>query len=184
MGTAEIYKIDGGWGGSVCSPLLLFPSDCMFRVIKLIAGFALSVLGVPAFAAEAHGLSAAAEPLFQVGPLPITNSMVTSWIIAVALVAGGAIAWWSGLLGSTSRNIGPNLTLYGNIDIRQPASLEIARLVREVLDEDVVAIPVGDRGRPELAREREGDSLSLLRSPHARGRARLLPRPRPASRQH
>jgi F-type H+-transporting ATPase subunit a len=58
----------------------------MSRVIKLIAAFALSVVGVPAFASEAHGISAAAEPLFQIGPLPVTNSMVTSWIIAIALV--------------------------------------------------------------------------------------------------
>ena len=58
----------------------------MFRVTKLIGLVALSVARVPAFAAEAHGLSAAAEPLFQVGPLPVTNSMVTSWIIAIALV--------------------------------------------------------------------------------------------------
>jgi F-type H+-transporting ATPase subunit a len=58
----------------------------MSRVIKLISYFTLLIVGVPAFAAEAHGLSAAAEPLFYVGPLPVTNSMVTSWIIAVALV--------------------------------------------------------------------------------------------------
>lgn len=58
----------------------------MFRVINLLTYFVLLATGAPVFAAEAHGLSAAAEPLFFVGPLPVTNSMVTSWIIAAALV--------------------------------------------------------------------------------------------------
>ena len=58
----------------------------MSRVIKLATLIALSAIGMPAFASESHGISAAAEPLFQVGPLPVTNSMVTSWVIAAALV--------------------------------------------------------------------------------------------------
>jgi F-type H+-transporting ATPase subunit a len=58
----------------------------MSRVIKLVTFLALLAAVTPAFASEAHGVSAAAEPLFQIGPLPITNSMVTSWVIAVALV--------------------------------------------------------------------------------------------------
>jgi F-type H+-transporting ATPase subunit a len=37
-------------------------------------------------AAEAKGVAAAAEPLFHVGPLPVTNSMITSWIVAAALI--------------------------------------------------------------------------------------------------
>jgi F-type H+-transporting ATPase subunit a len=34
----------------------------------------------------AHGISAKAEALFNIGPLPITNSMVTSWVVAAVLV--------------------------------------------------------------------------------------------------
>ena len=58
----------------------------MSRVINLVTVFALLATVTPVFASEAHGVSAAAEPLFQIGPLPITNSMVTSWVIAVALI--------------------------------------------------------------------------------------------------
>ena len=41
---------------------------------------------LPAFAAEAHGVSSSAEALFTVGPIPITNSMVTSWVVAALLI--------------------------------------------------------------------------------------------------
>jgi F-type H+-transporting ATPase subunit a len=41
--------------------------------------------GVSAFSAES-GLSIKAEHLFKLGPLPVTNSMVMSWTIAIALV--------------------------------------------------------------------------------------------------
>jgi F-type H+-transporting ATPase subunit a len=42
--------------------------------------------GVPAFAAEGSGVETAATPLFTIGPLPVTNSMVTSWVVALALI--------------------------------------------------------------------------------------------------
>jgi F-type H+-transporting ATPase subunit a len=58
----------------------------MSRVTKLALVLALCATGTPAFAAESHGISTAAEPLFHVGPLPVTNSMVTSWIVALALI--------------------------------------------------------------------------------------------------
>ncbi len=58
----------------------------MSRVTKLVILLTLSATGVPAFATESHGVSAAAEPLFTVGPLPVTNSMVTSWIVALGLI--------------------------------------------------------------------------------------------------
>jgi F-type H+-transporting ATPase subunit a len=53
----------------------------------------ISFLGasIPALAAAetgAHeGIATAAETLFHIGPLPVTNSMVTSWVIALALIA-------------------------------------------------------------------------------------------------
>ncbi len=31
-------------------------------------------------------MSAAAEPLFKVGPLPVTNSMITSWVVAAVII--------------------------------------------------------------------------------------------------
>lgn len=58
----------------------------MSRVTKLATLFVFPAFSVSAFAAESHGLSAAAQALFYIGPLPVTNSMVTSWIVALALV--------------------------------------------------------------------------------------------------
>ncbi len=58
----------------------------MSRVTKLATLLLLPASGVSTFAAEAHGVSAVAEPLFHVGPLPVTNSMVTSWVVATVLV--------------------------------------------------------------------------------------------------
>ncbi|MFN3744998.1 MAG: secretion protein HlyD [Hyphomicrobiaceae bacterium] len=40
-------------------------------------------------------------------------------ILTLAVAAGGALAWWGGLLGSGHRHSDPHLTLYGNVDIRQ-----------------------------------------------------------------
>ena len=58
----------------------------MFRVTKL-APFFLALASVPSvFASEAAGVSTAAEALFNVGPLPVTNSMVTSWVVALVLI--------------------------------------------------------------------------------------------------
>ena len=54
------------------------------KFFALIATSLCSTL--PAFAAEAHGVSSSAEALFTVGPIPITNSMVTSWVVAALLI--------------------------------------------------------------------------------------------------
>jgi F-type H+-transporting ATPase subunit a len=42
--------------------------------------------GGTAFAAEEHTLHAEAEKLFSVGPLPVSNSMITSWVVAALLI--------------------------------------------------------------------------------------------------
>ncbi len=53
-----------------------------FSLLSLLA------TGLPAFAAEAapEGVSAKAGVLFNVGPLPVTNSMVTSWLVAAVVL--------------------------------------------------------------------------------------------------
>jgi len=44
-------------------------------------------------AGEAHkGVAPAAEALFHVGPLPVTNSMVTSWVVALVLIIAVKLA--------------------------------------------------------------------------------------------
>ena len=58
----------------------------MSRVTKLASLF-LTLAAIPSvFASEAGGVSSMAEALFHVGPLPITNSMVTSWVVALVLI--------------------------------------------------------------------------------------------------
>lgn len=58
----------------------------MSRVSKLaLSSIFLSTIS-SAFAAEHAGVASSAEALFRIGPLPVTNSMVTSWIVAVALI--------------------------------------------------------------------------------------------------
>ena len=55
--------------------------------VKILALFlSLPITGLPAFAAEEHGVAKSAESLFDLGPLPISNSMVTSLVVAVALI--------------------------------------------------------------------------------------------------
>jgi F-type H+-transporting ATPase subunit a len=60
----------------------------MSRVTKLAVILATLSTGVPAFAAEQaeQGVSNRALPLFHIGPLPITNSMMTSWLVALTLL--------------------------------------------------------------------------------------------------
>jgi F-type H+-transporting ATPase subunit a len=64
----------------------------MSRVTKLASIF-LALATVPSvFASEAAGVSSAAEALFHVGPLPVTNSMVTSWFVALVLIVAIRLA--------------------------------------------------------------------------------------------
>lgn len=61
----------------------------MSRVKKLTTFILFTAAsGLPAFASDEahHGVDATAKHLFHVGPLPITNSMVTSWIVAAVLI--------------------------------------------------------------------------------------------------
>jgi F-type H+-transporting ATPase subunit a len=55
----------------------------MSRATKLAAVLASLTTGVPAFAA---GVETSAQSLFRIGPLPVTNSMVTSWVVALVLI--------------------------------------------------------------------------------------------------
>jgi len=59
----------------------------MSRVKKLVLSlFSLGCTLSAAAASESHGVSASADTLFKIGPLPITNSMITSWVVALALI--------------------------------------------------------------------------------------------------
>ena len=58
----------------------------MSRVPKLAFLLASLSTGVPAFGAEPAGVETAAKAIFRIGPLPVTNSMVTSWVVALVLI--------------------------------------------------------------------------------------------------
>jgi F-type H+-transporting ATPase subunit a len=58
----------------------------MSRVNKLALFLLLPAAASNAFASGARGVSPAAEAVFHLGPIPITNSMVTSWVIAALIV--------------------------------------------------------------------------------------------------
>lgn len=58
----------------------------MSRATKLAFAFPLLLAGIPAFAAEPKGVETAATSLFKIGPIPVTNSMVASWTVAIVLV--------------------------------------------------------------------------------------------------
>ena len=66
----------------------------MSLVKKLLLSAGFFAYGTAAFAAEAahEGVSAKAEELFRVGPLPVTNSMVTSWLVALVLIVAIRLA--------------------------------------------------------------------------------------------
>ena len=55
----------------------------MPRVTQLAIVSASLFAGTPAFAA---GVEPAAQKVFSIGALPVTNSIVTSWVVAIALV--------------------------------------------------------------------------------------------------
>jgi F-type H+-transporting ATPase subunit a len=58
----------------------------MSVVKKLVLLPALLATGLPMLAKEAHGVAPMAEPMFRVGGIMITNSMVTSWVVAAVVI--------------------------------------------------------------------------------------------------
>src|SRR5580658_1529018 len=58
----------------------------MSRVTKLALVLGSLATGVPAFAAEHSGVETSAHALSKIGSLPVTNSMVTSWFVAIVLI--------------------------------------------------------------------------------------------------
>ncbi len=59
-----------------------------YHWLKLLLGllaFGMSA-GMAVAAGDGHGLSPKAEELFKLGPLPVTNSMVTCWVVCLVIV--------------------------------------------------------------------------------------------------
>jgi F-type H+-transporting ATPase subunit a len=64
----------------------------MSRVTKFAFLLASLATGVPAFAAEGNGLETSAHALFKIGPIPVTNSIITSWFVALVLIVAIRLA--------------------------------------------------------------------------------------------
>jgi F-type H+-transporting ATPase subunit a len=61
--------------------------------VKRLAFFVAALSFIPAaLAAEEGGVSAKAEALFHIGSLPVTNSILTTWLISLALLLGVRLA--------------------------------------------------------------------------------------------
>lgn len=72
---------------------MLLPSANPFlRVTKLAWLVPCVFAGIPAFAAEGKGVETAATALFKIGPIPVTNSMVASWTVALVLIVAIRLA--------------------------------------------------------------------------------------------
>jgi HlyD family secretion protein len=94
-------------------------------------------------------------------------------IVAVSLAAGGAIAWWSGLLGSARRESGPYLTLYGNVDIRQvQLGFRVSGRIAEALVDEGDRVKAGDR-LASLDAQPYQDQIRIAEAQAASARATL-----------
>ena len=56
------------------------------HLLWCIGYLAIGSVAIAAGDGESHGLSAKAQVLFTLGPLPITNSMVTCWVVCLGIV--------------------------------------------------------------------------------------------------
>src|SRR5277367_5481674 len=92
----------------------------MSRVSKFALILASLATGVPAFGAESTGVATSAEAIFKIGPLPVTNSMVTSWVVALVLIIAIRLAIMRPkLIPSRSQAIVENL-VQGILDLTSP----------------------------------------------------------------
>jgi F-type H+-transporting ATPase subunit a len=92
----------------------------MSRVSKLALILVSLATGVPAFGAEGPGVETAAKALFNIGPLPVTNSMVTSWVVALVLIIAIRLAIMRPkLIPSRSQAIVENL-VQGILNLTSP----------------------------------------------------------------
>jgi F-type H+-transporting ATPase subunit a len=64
----------------------------MLSLHKLPGLFFAPSLATTAPAGENGGVASSAQALFHVGPLPVTNSMATSWVVAIALIVAIRLA--------------------------------------------------------------------------------------------
>ncbi len=91
----------------------------MLLVRKLGLPVLLLASSVSALASEG-GVPAKAELLFHVGPLPVTNSMVTSWGVALVLIIVIRLATWKPQLIPTRSQAIVESLIQGLLDLTAP----------------------------------------------------------------
>ncbi|HEY1791990.1 MAG TPA: F0F1 ATP synthase subunit A [Opitutaceae bacterium] len=89
----------------------------MARVTKLAIASASLFAGTRAFA---EGVEPAARQIFSIGPLPVTNSIVTSWVVAVALIIVIRLAIKRPKLIPTKSQAVVEATVQGILDLTSP----------------------------------------------------------------
>ncbi len=77
---------------AILAALLLAALPLASLAAEAEAAHAAAAPGHTEAAAEEHGLPSAAVDLFHVGPLAVTNSMLVSWVVAIALIVFAQIA--------------------------------------------------------------------------------------------
>jgi F-type H+-transporting ATPase subunit a len=76
--------------------------------------------GFPAFAGESKGVAPMAQQLFHIGPLPVTNSMVTSWVVAAILILAIRLAVGKAKLRPSGGQVVVEQLVEGVLDLTSP----------------------------------------------------------------
>jgi F-type H+-transporting ATPase subunit a len=87
---------------------------------KSAAFLAVLATAAPAFAGEEKGVAPMAQKLFSIGPLPVSNSMVTSWVVALVLIVVIRIAVGRASLRPSGGQIVVESLVQGILDLISP----------------------------------------------------------------
>ncbi len=94
-------------------------------------------------------------------------------VVALVLAAGFAVAWGTGLLGSRGGESGTQLTLYGNVDIRQvQLGFRVGGRIAEALVDEGDKVNAGDR-LASLDTQPYQDQIRIAEAQAASARATL-----------
>ena len=87
---------------------------------KFVPFALLLATGLPAFAEEGESIAPKAQHLFHIGPLPVSNSMITSWVVAVVIILVIRLAVGRPKLRPTGGQIVVENLVQGILDLISP----------------------------------------------------------------
>ena len=87
---------------------------------KLVPLALLLATALPALAEEGGAIAPKAQALFSIGPLPVTNSMVTSWVVAVVIILVVRLAAGRPKLRPTGGQVVVENLVQGILDLTSP----------------------------------------------------------------